>query len=159
MKRPDQPASKALALTLVTLQFALLAALVAAAIPSLMQPDGRYGAWLAFASGGGLGAWSLAANRIGNFNIRPIPRQGGLLICSGPYRWIRHPMYSAVMLVGLGCALAARGNAFILALALEFALFGVLLAKAVVEEHWMQLSHPAYAAYKSRTKRFLPGVF
>ena len=54
--------------------------------------------------GMGLGVWALAFNRIGNFNIRPEPKNDALLITGGPYRYIRHPMYVALLIFGAGIA-------------------------------------------------------
>ena len=36
--------------------------------------------------------------------------------------------------------------------------YAVLATKAMFEERWMLLEHPEYAAYRARTKRFLPGL-
>ena len=102
-----------------------------------------------------LGLWALSCNRPGNFNIRPDPRPGGQLVDRGPYRWIRHPMYTAVIACGIACALVI-GSAWgwIGAVALVL----VLVVKAAVEERWMLSAHPGYQAYRARTKRFVPGV-
>jgi protein-S-isoprenylcysteine O-methyltransferase Ste14 len=35
----------------------------------------------------------------------------------------------------------------------------MLVTKATVEERWMLAAHPGYAAYRERTRRFLPGIF
>ena len=108
------------------------------------------------AAGVALGAWALSANRPGNFNIRPMPKAGGQLVRSGPYAWIRHPMYTAVLLAGLagvyGVDIPGRtlvGTAFL-------ALLGVLWVKAGLEEQWMAAQHPDYAAYQKDTSRFIP---
>jgi len=105
--------------------------------------------------GGLTGLAALIANPPGNFNIRPVPKAGGRLVDRGPYRWIRHPMYSALLAVGLACALAAAGLAGWIAYA---ALVAVLAVKAGIEEQGMLQHHPDYAAYRARTKRFVPGV-
>ncbi len=98
--------------------------------------------------------WALSANRPGNFNVRPEPKLGGTLVTSGPYRWIRHPMYLAVLV--FTSAFAAAGDAWQwLVLA---ALGSVLLAKARREERGMALAHPAYADYRARTRAILPFV-
>lgn len=76
-----------------------------------------------------LALWALAANRPGNFNIRPTPRHGGVLITSGPYRWIRHPVYTSVL---LAAAAAAWKPVETPGLLLWLALLGVLLAKATI---------------------------
>ena len=141
---------------LVALQFALLAVLLAFGgrgwAARLPPPD----AFVLAAGAVALGLWALSANRPGNFNIRPLPRAGGQLVRSGPYRWIRHPMYSALLLGGAACARAAvtpLGWAALLALAL------VLAAKAAVEERALLQRHPDYRAYRQHTHRFLPFGF
>jgi protein-S-isoprenylcysteine O-methyltransferase Ste14 len=140
---------------LVAAQFGTLAALLLLAAPHLMQAPFQVMAWLSLGLSGVLGFWALLANRPGNFNIRPTPHAQGQLIAHGPYRWIRHPMYTAVSLLGLACALAL-GSA--LAWLLWLVLSLVLLAKALLEERWMAALHPSYARYQARTRRFIPFV-
>jgi protein-S-isoprenylcysteine O-methyltransferase Ste14 len=102
-----------------------------------------------------LGLWTLTANRPGNFNIRPEPRHGGVLVTHGPYRWVRHPMYTAVLLAAAAAALAAGGVPDAL---LWAALLAVLWAKADVEERALLGCFADYAGYRGRTWRFLPGL-
>lgn len=156
MKPSAHFSSRQIGSVLVTLQFALLAALGCEAFPALMRRDAGYAAWIAMVAGSAVGVWSVTANRPGNFNIRPTPHERGALVMSGPYRWIRHPMYSALMLLGLACVLAARDSW--LSMAMLAGLTGVLVTKALLEEHWMTLRHPAYEAYRARTWRFVPGL-
>lgn len=138
---------------LVLLQFLLLGALALGAA-LVAGPSGAPAiAWLLGIAGLALGAWAVTCNRPGNFNIRPEPRAGGHLVVAGPYRWIRHPMYTAVLAVAAACALAIGsvwGWAGVLALA------GVLVAKANVEARAMLAAHAGYGAYRARTKRFVP---
>jgi protein-S-isoprenylcysteine O-methyltransferase Ste14 len=140
---------------LVAVQFGTLGALIILTIPRLMQPALPASAWLAMVLSGFVGLWALAANRPGNFNIHPIPRADGKLVAHGPYRWIRHPMYTAVSLAGLACALAL-GSA--LAWLLWLVLSLVLLVKALLEERWMTALHPDYVQYQARTRRFIPFI-
>lgn len=141
---------------LVALQFGLMALLAVMAVPAFVGRSAPAGTGWLLACGGWLGAWSLMSNRPGNFNIRPLPRAGGQLVQSGPYRWIRHPMYSAVMLCGLACAWASRS---VWAWPTLIALLAVLASKASVEERWMLTAHAGYADYRTRTRRFVPGIF
>lgn len=141
---------------LVAAQFALIALLAALALPALRQGSTPLAAWVLSALGGLVGAWALWANRPGNFNIRPMPRAGGQLVQHGPYRWIRHPMYTSVGCFAAGCA-AAAGSAPAWAAALLLA--AVLVAKAALEERWMAEAQPGYADYRRRSWRFVPWVF
>lgn len=85
---------------------------------------------------------------------RPIP--GNQLVESGTYRWVRHPIYSGIVLVGLGWSLLTGSwIAFLLCLILA-ALFD---AKSRREEAWLAEQHPDYADYRRRTRRFVPGVY
>lgn len=141
---------------LVTLQFSLLAILVWLAAPVWLAGDGSVAAWWLLLTSAAVGLWALAANRPGNFNIRPAPRAGGALVAHGPYRWIRHPMYSAVIAFGLACAWSGATPWVWLSFG---ALVAVLVTKSAYEERWMLQAHPGYAAYRQRTRRFLPGLF
>ena len=140
---------------LVAAQFGALGALLVLAAPVLAQPPLQALAWLAVGLSGFVGLWALLANRPGNFNIRPTPHAQGTLVAHGPYRWIRHPMYTAVSLLGMACALALGS---VLGWLLWLVLSLVLLAKALLEERWMTALHPAYADYRARTRRFIPFI-
>ncbi len=141
---------------LVAAQFALIALLAALAWPALRHGAPPAAAWVLWALAGLVGTWALWANRPGNFNIRPTPRAGGQLVQHGPYRWIRHPMYTSVGCFAAGCA-AAAGSAPAWAAAVMLA--AVLAAKAALEERWMIEAHPGYADYRRRSWRFVPWVF
>jgi protein-S-isoprenylcysteine O-methyltransferase Ste14 len=140
---------------LVVLQFALIAALGVYGAPAFLTGHAPIFAWAIAVGGALLGAWALYCNRPGNFNIRPTPRHGGTLVQRGPYRWIRHPMYSAVLLFGLACAGSIVSTTGWLGLV---TLVIVLAFKAALEERWMLAQHPDYAAYRKRTWRFVPGL-
>ena len=104
----------------------------------------------------GLGVWTLAYNRLGNFNIHPEPKASGRLVTRGPYRLIRHPMYSAVLLGAAALASCASPG---LGWAAWVALVLVLWLKSSLEERWLCERHPQYQAYCLSSKRFVPWVF
>ena len=136
----------------VAAQFALIAAM-------LLWPADWGWSGAGFALGAlavALVLWVFAHNRPGNFNIRPEPKEGGRLITGGPYRWVRHPMYVALLLSMAGVAAMSHGLA---QAALWVALLGVLNFKAGLEERLLRERWPDYAAYCARTRRFIPGVW
>ncbi|MHB8668237.1 MAG: methyltransferase family protein [Burkholderiales bacterium] len=103
-----------------------------------------------------LGLWTLFHNRPGNFNIRPEPKASGRLVTGGPYRFVRNPMYSAVLLFAAAEVVAYRD---LWKIACWIALALVLVAKAILEERGLRALFPDYAAYAKRVRRFIPGIF
>ena len=149
-------APSALGAVLVGLQFALLAWLAVKAAVGLGAARLPADALAAAAAAIALGLWALSANRPGNFNIRPVPREGGHLVQHGPYRWIRHPMYSALLLAGVAAArLSGDAASWLILLALA----AVLAVKAAVEERAMVAHYADYPDYQQRTRRFVPGLY
>lgn len=145
-----------LARLLVVAQFTLIGWLALLAAPAFLKASAPPWAWTLVGAGAALGLWAVSANRPTNFNIRPTPHPTGHLVEHGPYRWIRHPMYTSVGIIAAGCVGASHT---LEALAIAVALAAVLVVKAQVEEVWMAQSHPDYSAYQQRTRRFLPGLF
>lgn len=141
---------------LVALQLGCMAMLGLVAWPAVRAAAVAPGAWALLLASLALGVWALSANRPGNFNIRPEPHPAGQLVRTGPYRWIRHPMYTAVLTGGSACAWAAASwTGWITLLALTM----VLLVKALLEEKWISQAHPDYTDYAAHSRRFLPGLF
>jgi protein-S-isoprenylcysteine O-methyltransferase Ste14 len=141
---------------LVTLQFALMVLLPALALPTVLLGRIPLDAIALAALSAGLFLWTLAHNRLGNFNIRPTPKPFGVLVTTGPYRLIRHPMYSAVLLGAASLALMSEpvsGWSAWTALAL------VLLVKSTLEERWLAEVHPDYGTYRRTSWRFVPWMF
>lgn len=78
------------------------------------------------------------------------------LVTSGPYQYIRHPIYSGILLAILGSAFA--DNAFWLIVFIALGIY--FIAGAQVEEKIMTAQFPGqYPEYKKRTKRLIPFVF
>jgi len=79
------------------------------------------------------------------------------LVTIGPYRYIRHPMYSSLLLLAWGVFLK-RPGAMSLALALAATVFLVQTAR-VEEREDVSYFGAEYRKYMARTKRFVPFVF
>ncbi|HET9673231.1 MAG TPA: isoprenylcysteine carboxylmethyltransferase family protein [Gaiellaceae bacterium] len=81
----------------------------------------------------------------------PRPRDGGRLIESGPYEFVRHPIYAAGLLFFTGYALATSPVAFIPLVALAL----LWRNKAAYEEDLLVERYPEYREYRAR----VPGGF
>ena len=105
-------------------------------------------------AGGGLGLWSLSALG-GSLSPYPKPRRAGELVEHGPYRIVRHPIYSSMLVALLGVCLVGSGWALLpLAVLLVW-----WLGKAHVEEAWLREHYPGYDQYCQRVRhRIIPGI-
>ena len=99
----------------------------------------------------------LALRELGaSLTALPRPREGAVLVESGVYAHVRHPIYASLILGCLGWGAATRSLPSVVA-ALLLTLF--LDAKARREERWLAERYPSFAAYRTRTRRFLPGIY
>jgi protein-S-isoprenylcysteine O-methyltransferase Ste14 len=79
------------------------------------------------------------------------------VIKTGPYRWVRHPMYSSLLLVILGGALVYNSGAVVVLLALPFTTF-FYWQSAVEERLLVKRLGEAYLQYRASTGRLVPRV-
>jgi protein-S-isoprenylcysteine O-methyltransferase Ste14 len=91
-----------------------------------------------------------------NWSGRVTFKDGHELIRHGPYRYVRHPIYSAILTMFLGSAIAIGRLGGLIGLPLV--LLGVWL-KLTQEEALMSEHFPAeYASYRSQVKALVPGL-
>lgn len=103
-----------------------------------------------------IGIWAILTIGIGNFNIQPEVKSDSL-ITRGPYKWIRNPMYSAVILFFIPIAIQ---NLNWLNLILIVLLIMTLYLKILSEEKLLKEKFGnQYLHYKSITKRLIPFIF
>ncbi len=89
-----------------------------------------------------------------NLTDTVVTRRVHTLVTSGPYRWIRHPLYTSTAFLVLGNALTAA-NWFLLAAG--SLVFTMMVVRTKREESFLIARFgDAYRAYMARTGRFLP---
>lgn len=83
----------------------------------------------------------------------PEPKQGGQLRTDGAYAWVRHPIYSGVLLAVAGLTLRSGSITTAAVATITFAFFVV---KASWEERRLAVRYPGYDTYASGVGRFVP---
>lgn len=83
-------------------------------------------------------------------------REGHELVTTGPYAFVRHPIYTGILLAVIGTTLV-RGIPWIV---LSAAIFAYFIYAATIEERSMIGQFPKeYPAYVNRTKMLIPFLF
>ncbi|HJW21696.1 MAG TPA: isoprenylcysteine carboxylmethyltransferase family protein [Candidatus Limnocylindrales bacterium] len=149
----------------VVLQAVLLIAVPLAAWRAALSPDPALpgldvlrdlGGALLIASLGVIGLSVAWLRRSRALSALPRPLDTGTLVESGPYRFVRHPVYAGIIAAAAAVALI-RVSPTVAVLA--FALTVVLDLKRRREEAWLLERYPGYAAYRSRTKALVPFLY
>jgi protein-S-isoprenylcysteine O-methyltransferase Ste14 len=100
-------------------------------------------------------AWSVWALRCLGQNLSVIA-QAREVAEHGPYRLVRHPLYTGEIVSALGLAIAAGTLA---AFAVWLALGAMQVYRAVREEQILLSALPGYRDYRARTAALVPGLF
>lgn len=97
--------------------------------------------------------WAVVTMSKSRLRILPDPARKAKLVTAGPYKRIRHPMYTSLILGSLGLVLIYPTWGRI---ALWILLIFVLVVKLNYEEALLGRKFPDYAAYKRHTYRLIP---
>ncbi len=148
MKTPDWY----LAWSMVILQFLMLGLIV---FTGPLIP----GNWWSFSIlilGGLLGLWAIYTIRLGNLSVTPYVKEGGYMVAKGPYRFIRHPMYTGLILVSWAIV---TGHFSLQRLIFVLILTAALIIKLHLEEEYLKKSFQPYSEYIKRTKKLIPFIW
>ena len=104
---------------------------------------------------GVIAIWAIMIMNI-KFNVAPDVVKNARLIKSGPYKFIRHPMYLSVFVITL-CWLIDYFTYSRMSVTLI--LFVVIISKIKYEENLLKEAFPEYEEYQSKTKKFIPFIF
>lgn len=137
--------------TFVGVQFACLGLLVISG-PWVAKSPGLF---LVEILGVCVGVWALLTMKLRNLSALPEIKTNSPLQTGGPYQWIRHPMYSALLVVTLALVLEAfsywRGLTWLV-------LFVDLWFKLRFEEMLLVETFPQYRDYQTKTHKLIPWV-
>jgi protein-S-isoprenylcysteine O-methyltransferase Ste14 len=101
--------------------------------------------------------WAVRANRFYSSAVRVQADRGQHVADAGPYRFVRHPGYTATICATLAGGLAL-GSWVALLPALGFV--ALFVRRTVIEDRMLTAELPGYADYARRVRRRLvPGVF
>jgi protein-S-isoprenylcysteine O-methyltransferase Ste14 len=147
--------------TRVLIALSLGATVVTAGAANAVAPSLGTAAWLRDAGvvvmwiGLATRAWAVAA--LGDdFRTTVEVDPGQAVVTTGPYRWIRHPSYTGLLLIVAGYGLAA-GNWLSIAACLALPLPAIAWRIHVEEAELCHVLGDAYRAYQARTARLIPG--
>ena len=142
---------KFLAFTLVALQFACL-------IYLFITTPARFstGGFVLLVVAAGLLLWSVASMGRSKLRVLPDPAKDATLVVRGPYRVIRHPMYTSLILGSIALVTIRPSPPRISTLLI---LIVVLLIKLNLEERMLIRKFPEYSSYQKKTYRLIPLIF
>jgi protein-S-isoprenylcysteine O-methyltransferase Ste14 len=102
-----------------------------------------------------LSVWARISFRKGEFRVTAAPG-GTSIIRSGPYRFIRHPMYAAALLF-VWAAVASHPSTWTIAIGVAGT--ALVIARVFAEERLLRATYPEYLDYSRSTKALIPYVF
>lgn len=94
----------------------------------------------------------------GSFSTFLQVKEDQTVVTRGPYRWVRHPSYTGLLLIGLGFGLGI-GNWLSLLVCAVVPLLGLLPRIVVEESEMVRVLGEQYRSYQSATHRLVPGLW
>jgi protein-S-isoprenylcysteine O-methyltransferase Ste14 len=91
-----------------------------------------------------------------NLTAVPYPKEKATLVESGAYRYVRHPIYSGILVGSLGWGLLTNS---LLALLFTLVLFLLFDVKSRREEQWLAEKYANYTAYQARVRKLIPLIY
>jgi protein-S-isoprenylcysteine O-methyltransferase Ste14 len=103
-----------------------------------------------------IGLWAIHAMSNSRLNIFPDIRPGAVIITTGPYKYVRHPMYLAVILF-TASLLADHFTCF--RLIIFIVLLTDLLFKIEYEEKKLNEAFSDYRQYRKHSGKLIPFIY
>ena len=102
-----------------------------------------------------LGIWARRTFQSGQFSTSAETKEGQLLR-TGPYQFIRHPIYAIVLVLIWSSVL---GHPFFTTVMVSLIMTGVTIIRILTEEEFLRERYPDYAEYSRKIKRIVPFIF
>lgn len=102
-----------------------------------------------------IGFWAIVEMKF-RFNIFPALLSNSSLVTSGPYRFIRNPMYTSIIFMML---ILLINDFSYPRLIIWIFLILIFIAKINIEEKILLKEFTSYPEYKAKTKRLIPFIF
>ena len=100
---------------------------------------------------------SMGVLRLGpNLTPLPFPKDESVLVETGPYALVRHPIYSGLIIAAFGWAIFAHGW---LTLGYAVVLLVFFDVKSRREEQWLREKFSGYQAYQRRVRKLIPWIY
>ena len=113
--------------------------------------------WLAMVAAAGLVWWTASVNTFLSRTVRIQEERGQRVITDGPYRYVRHPMYTGVILFVLSIP-AVLGSGWGMAVGVVIGV--VFVIRTALEDRTLRAELPGYKEYAQQTRyRLLPRIW
>jgi protein-S-isoprenylcysteine O-methyltransferase Ste14 len=113
--------------------------------------------YVLFTLGYTMSIWVFAVNKFAEPSVRIQSDRGHQVISTGPYAFIRHPLYTASIILFAGMALAMGSYWALVPVAIGVA---VLIVRTSFEDRILQNELPGYREYTSQVRfRLIPGLW
>lgn len=118
---------------------------------------GKILGFIGFLPGMGLAFWAVKENAYASDVVRVQQDRGHTVCTSGPYRYVRHPMYSGVILIML-CYPLSLGSLFtFIPASIIIALF---VLRTTLEDKTLEVELSGYKDYIQKVRyRLIPGIW
>lgn len=91
-----------------------------------------------------------------NITAVPHPKDDAFLVQNGAYQFVRHPIYSGIILTSIGFAFVVNGTLTFLYVLILFIFFDI---KSRREEQWLAEKFPDYPNYQKRVHKLIPFIY
>lgn len=137
---------------LVTMQFTLIGLLIWGSVSFKLSVISLVFISISFL----LAVWAVVSMKESKLRISPIPAKEARMIINGPYRVIRHPMYTSIIIGMIGLLII---HFSIIRLIMFLALIVVLIIKLNWEEKMLLEKFSGYKNYRERTNKLIPFIY